>query len=67
MDDYITACSKCASTNFIVHEAYVWDADIDEESGVLIAHRPSSEIETVACQECAEEYGPSQFAQIEFC
>jgi hypothetical protein len=49
-----------------VHEAYGWDADINDESGVLIAHQPSSEIETVACQKCAEEYDPSQFTKIEF-
>jgi hypothetical protein len=50
-----------------VHEAHVWDADIDDEGGVLIAHRPSSEIEGIARQECNGEYDPGRFAQIEFC
>jgi hypothetical protein len=43
------------------------DADIDEDSGALVAHRPSSEIEAAACQECAEEYDASLFAEITFC
>jgi hypothetical protein len=67
MTDDIIAYRKCGSTAFFVHEAFVWDADVDEDSGVLIAHRPSSEIEVIACQECSAEYDPERFAQIEFC
>jgi hypothetical protein len=67
MPEQITACLKCGCTNFFLHEWYVWDADIDEDSGALVAHRPSSEIECVACQECAEEYDPSLFPEITFC
>jgi hypothetical protein len=35
-------------------------------SGILLAHRPSSEIECVACQECAEEYDPTLFVGVDF-
>ena len=67
MPDHIRACRKCGCTTFFVHEWYVWCAEIYEDTGALVAHRPSSEIETVACEECAEEYDPQLFAEITFC
>jgi hypothetical protein len=67
MENHITACRKCGSTTFFVHEPYVWLSEIDDESGVLVAYRPSSEIETVACEECSEEYDPQEFREITFC
>jgi hypothetical protein len=65
MHEEITACIRCGSTTFFVHEATVWDAEI-HESGILLAHRPSSEIECVACQECADEYDPTLFVGVDF-
>ena len=67
MPQHMNACRKCGCTNFYVHEAYVWAADVDDESGTLMAHRPSSEIEAVACQECSEEYDAEEFKDITFC
>ena len=67
MAEHLKACRKCGCTAFHLHEAYVWDADIDDETGTLIAHRPSSEIEVVACEECAEEYDALVFKEINFC
>jgi hypothetical protein len=64
MTDTIAACPKCGSTTFFVHEWYVWDGEV--YAGSLLAHRPMSEIETVTCTNCATEYEPSQFEQIDF-
>jgi predicted nucleic-acid-binding Zn-ribbon protein len=64
MANHITACPKCGSTTFFVHEWYVWDGEIYD--GGLAAHRPSSEIKTVACTNCGTEYEPSQFEEIHF-
>jgi hypothetical protein len=66
MPKHITACRKCGSTTFFVHEGYVWDAETDEDTAALVAYRPSSEIEAIACQECAEEYSPAEFISINF-
>ena len=66
MSEHITACRKCGCKTFYLHEAYVWDADIDEDTGALLAHRPSSEIEAAACEECSEEYDPKEFKEINF-
>lgn len=64
MADHITACPKCGSTTFYVHEWYVWDGEIYD--GMLGANRPSSEIQTVACTNCGAEYEPSRFEEIIF-
>jgi DNA-directed RNA polymerase subunit RPC12/RpoP len=64
MAKHITACPKCGSTTFYVHEWYVCDGETYD--GGLHAHRPSSEIETVACTNCGAEYDASQFEEINF-
>ena len=67
MTDDLKCCFECGSTTFFVHEPYVWHAEIDEETGALVAHRPSSEIEIVACKQCSKEYDPREFKEITFC
>ncbi len=66
MADYLTACRACGCTTFFVHESTVWLGDIDADSAALFAHRPSCEIEAVACENCGEEYDASEFNGISF-
>lgn len=62
----LTSCPNCGSTHFVVREAYVWSATVDEEDGVLSAFNADSEVVGVTCHICYAEYDVGAFAGIEF-
>ena len=61
----LTHCRRCDSTQFLVHEEYVWQADIMERSSVD-CYKPTSRITRITYVHCAAEHLPYQFADFNF-
>ena len=62
---HITKCSRCGSTEFFVHESYVWNATVDDD-GLLGCTNADSTIDTITCVECPAEYGADDFVSLDF-
>lgn len=61
----ITACPRCGSAEFFVHESTVWGAVIDEH-GRLAATCPDTAIDVITCAACPGEHLADEFAAIDF-
>jgi predicted nucleic-acid-binding Zn-ribbon protein len=54
VDRNVKVCPKCGSDRFLVDEAQVWDAYIDENR-VIQCSKPEAEVQSITCAECGEE------------
>jgi hypothetical protein len=66
MSDHITACRKCPSTTFLVHERQTWFGRLDGETPDMSCTNPDCEIEDVTCTECGTVYQPNQITSFNF-